>query len=192
MHIIENKVFENIDFDDQVFENYEVKNCVFVHCTFNSIELSNTRLGANTWKHCTVNNPHLTFSEMTHSVFENCNLININWSEVQSNMRYRRSIHKIKDSYLKYNIFILLDLQNMDFRSNVIHHGLFEECDLHTSNFSGCDLLDTEFIQCNLMKANFKDASGYYLDIKTCQLKDAKVSLFEAVNLALQLGIEVD
>lgn len=52
-------------------------------------------------------------------------------------------------------------------------------------------LLDTEFFQCDMRKANFKEASGYKVDIFGCKLQDAKFSLPEAVSLLGDLRIKL-
>jgi len=48
-----------------------------------------------------------------------------------------------------------------------------------------------EFFQCDMRKANFKEASGYKVDIFGCKLQDAKFSLPEAVSLLGDLRIKL-
>ena len=53
------------------------------------------------------------------------------------------------------------------------------------------ELHETEFYQCDLRKADFRDATGYKVDILGSRLKDAKFSLPEAVNLLADLKIKL-
>jgi len=60
---------------------------------------------------------------------------------------------------------------------------MFAKCEMQMVNFMGTELHETEFYHCDLRKADFRDATGYKVDILGSRLKDAKFSLPEAVNL---------
>ena len=62
---------------------------------------------------------------------------------------------------------------------------------MQLANFKGVELHETEFYQCDLRKADFRDATGYKVDILGSRLKDAKFSLPEAVNLLADLKIKL-
>ena len=51
------------------------------------------------------------------------------------------------------------------------------KCEMQMVNFMGTELHETEFYQCDLRKADFRDATGYKVDILGSRLKDAKFSL---------------
>lgn len=69
---------------------------------------------------------------------------------------------------------------------------MFAKANLSGSSFYGCDLSDTEFFQCDLRKSDFRQASGYKVDVLSCQVKGAKFSYPEAINLLHYLGISVE
>lgn len=68
---------------------------------------------------------------------------------------------------------------------------MFAKCEMQMVNFMGTELHETEFYQCDLRKADFRDATGYKVDILGSRLKDAKFSLPEAVNLLADLKIKL-
>ena len=51
---------------------------------------------------------------------------------------------------------------------------MFAKCEMQLANFKGVELHETEFYQCDLRKADFRDATGYKVDILGSRLKDAK------------------
>ena len=42
---------------------------------------------------------------------------------------------------------------------------MFAKCEMQMVNFMGTELHETEFYQCDLRKADFRDATGYKVDI---------------------------
>lgn len=74
---------------------------------------------------------------------------------------------------------------------NEIVGSMFAKCEMQLANFKGVELHETEFYQCDLRKADFRDATGYKVDILGSRLKDAKFSLPEAVNLLADLKIKL-
>jgi len=61
---------------------------------------------------------------------------------------------------------------------------MFANYEMQMVNFMGTELHETEFYQCDLRKADFRDATGYKVDILGSRLKDAKFSLPEASESA--------
>ena len=100
-------------------------------------------------------------------------------------------IESLRDCRLKYNTFTEMNLTKFKFSGSVIQRSMFAKCNLVSADFEKCDLLDTEFFQCDMRKANFKEASGYKVDIFGCKLQDAKFSLPEAVSLLGDLKIKL-
>lgn len=84
-----------------------------------------------------------------------------------------------------------MNLTKFKFAGSVIQRSMFAKCNLVSADFEKCDLLDTEFFQCDMRKANFKEASGYKVDIFGCKLQDAKFTLPEAVSLLGDLRIKL-
>lgn len=79
-----------------------------------------------------------------------------------------------------------------DFSGSSITDSTFAKADLSGGSFHGYDLTDTEFFPCDLRRSDFRQASGYKVDIMSCQVKGAKFSYPEAINLLHYLGILVE
>ena len=120
-----------------------------------------------------------------------CTLNNIDWMSLQGDGAFADPIESLRDCRLKYNTFTEMNLTKFKFAGSVIQRSMFAKCNLVSADFEKCDLLDTEFFQCDMRKANFKEASGYKVDIFGCKLQDAKFSLPEAVSLLGDLRIKL-
>ena len=140
---------------------------------------------------CTVTNLKTTMSRAKFTDFENCTLNNIDWISLQGDGAFADPIESLRDCRLKYNTFTEMNLTKFKFAGSVIQRSMFAKCNLVSADFEKCDLLDTEFFQCDMRKANFKEASGYKVDIFGCKLQDAKFSLPEAVSLLGDLRIKL-
>ena len=60
------------------------------------------------------------------------------------------------------------------------------------NSFGGCNLTDTEFFRCDIQKADFRKATGYKIDVITCNIKKAKFSAPEVYNLLASLDIKIE
>lgn len=49
---------------------------------------------------------------------------------------------------------------------------MFAKCEMQLVDFKGTERHETEFYQCDLRKADFRDATGYKVDILGSRLKD--------------------
>ena len=111
---------------------------------------------------------------------------------LMSNGAFPDPIHTLKECSLKYNTFTEMNFNRFDFSDgNEIVGSMFAKCEMQLANFKGVELHETEFYQCDLRKADFRDATGYKVDILGSRLKDAKFSLPEAVNLLADLKIKL-
>ena len=110
---------------------------------------------------------------------------------LQGDGSFADPIEKLQGCRLKYNTFTEMNFTKFNFAGNEIQRSMFAKCNLVSADFEKCDLLDTEFYQCDMRKANFKEASGYKVDIFGCKLQDAKFSLPEAVSLLGDLRIKL-
>ena len=124
--------------------------------------------------------------------FEDCCLQEIEWAPLLSNGAFPDPIHTLKDCSLKYNTFTEMNFNRFDFSNgNEIVGSMFAKCEMQLASFKGTELHETEFYQCDLRKADFRDATGYKVDILGSRMKDARFSLPEAVNLLADLKIKL-
>ena len=119
-------------------------------------------------------------------------LVGINWSVWGPSRWFGSALSKVTDRKIKYNTFTEMTYPKFDFSGSSITGSMFAKIDLSGSSFHGCNLADTEFFQCDLRKADFREASGYKVDVLSCKVKDARFSYPEVVNLLHYLGIKMD
>ena len=86
--------------------------------------------------------------------------------------------------------FTDLKLKGFSFKASKLKEVHFSNTDLSEADFSDTDLLGTIFHQCNLTKANFRDAKNYQIDFATNNLKKAKFTFPDVINLLKSLDIE--
>ena len=187
----EGERFERLNFTGETFYDCDFSDCVFADCTFEDCKLDHSVLTECQFLRCTVTNLKTTMSRAKFTDFENCTLNNIDWMSLQGDGAFADPIESLRDCRLKYNTFTEMNLTKFKFAGSVIQRSMFAKCNLVSADFEKCDLLDTEFFQCDMRKANFKEASGYKVDIFGCKLQDAKFSLPEAVSLLGDLRIKL-
>lgn len=185
--LIENKKIENEVLQDKEFIDCEFKKCVFESCELNRCIFKNCKFTG-----CNIISLRVKDSQISLAEFSDCNLIGIPWYELISPKQILEPISKLRDSYLKYNTFIKMDFVRFDFIGNTIQESVFDECNLRESSFKGCRLEGTQYTGCNLQKADFRDTSGYQIDIMTNKLTGARFSFPDAINLLNGLGIKID
>ncbi len=98
---------------------------------------------------------------------------------------------KFIKSILQTCNFTDLKLKGISFKGSKIREVYFTNTDLQEADFSDADLLGTLFHQCNLTRADFRNAKNYAIDLQANNLKKAKFSFPEAINLLKCLDIEI-
>jgi fluoroquinolone resistance protein len=188
----EGERFTGLSFAGEVFESCDFADCVFVDCSFTKCELDHTTLNECRFVRCEITGLRSVSSSVQSLDFEDCRLQEIEWAPLLSSGAFPDPIHTLKDCSLKYNTFTEMNFNRFDFSNgNEIVGSMFAKCEMQLVNLKGTELHETEFYQCDLRKADFRDATGYKVDILGSRLKDAKFSLPEAVNLLADLKIKL-
>ncbi len=180
--ILENAYLEDFTFADCDFLNCKISSCSIIRCSF-----SNCRFYG-----CTVTSLSAKYSQSRFSQFTDCRLVNIQWHELLPSGKLSEPISKINRCLLKYNAFTGINFRKFDFSGSEIISSIFGECHLNESLFKSCRLDGTEFYSCDLRKSDFREASGYNIDIFSNNLKGARFSFPEAVRLLDGLGIKIE
>ena len=165
---------------------------MFADCSFTKCELDHTTLNECKFVRCEITGLRSTHSSVQSQDFEDCRLQEIEWAPLMSNGAFPDPIHTLKECSLKYNTFTEMNFNRFDFSDgNEIVGSMFAKCEMQLASFKGTELHETEFYQCDLRKADFRDATGYKVDILGSRMKDARFSLPEAVNLLADLKIKL-
>lgn len=188
----ENRCFIGLDLVETSMSYCDFADCKFIDCTFENIQLISCSFLDCVFTNCRFINVSGQRSTMRSSQFTDCYLTTISWNHWSPGSNFYDSFTSLKNCHLKYNQFTEMNLNKFNFSGCEIIDSLFGDCKLASSSFKGCKLERTEFFRCDLSKADFRDATGYHVDILSSKLKGAKFSFPEVVNLLDSLGIKIE
>ena len=188
----ENKTIENIKLEGEVLEEAEFVDCEFRQCVFENCTLRRCNFKGCTFTNCNIISLKTKHSQSKNTELSNCNLIGIHWNELMPAGGIFDTIRKMSGCFLKYNTFMGMRFTKFDFSDNNIQESLFDDCNLKESNFKGCQLERTQYTNCDMRKADFRDTSGYQIDLLSNQLEGARFSFPDVVNLLNSIGVRVE
>lgn len=181
------QVWDQISFRDQDLSQVTFSHCRFVSCDFSSLVLSGTRFENCEFSECNLSNTVISNTRFDEVVLRGCKLAGLNFGAIDTLAFGLR----LEGCLLRY-----VNFSQLRWRKAVV-----QDCDLHESDFRGGQYVEanfqkSRFRECrfsgaNLTGADFRFAEGYDLDPRTEQLKKAKFSLPEAMNLLSPFGIDV-
>lgn len=169
------------EFESCLFQGCNLSETAFIHCKFNECKFINCNLSLITVKGC-------SFFEV---VFEDTKAIGINWTQASWPRIKLSSPLQFHQSNLTHSSFFGLYLRDFIARECNLKEVDFREADLTEADFSHSDFSNSLFGRTKLIKANFYDATNYNIDIFSNEIKNAKFSLPDALNLLNCLEIEI-
>jgi len=174
---IQGKAFENCQFMNSNFSESKFIDCKFVDCEFKSSNLSVVQFN------------NCFFSEV---VFDECKIIGINWTKLKwPTIKLTSSLYFYR-SDVSDSSFYGLDLTGI----------IIEECkahnvDLRAGDFSNASFIQTDFdgslfMNSKLHSADFTDAINYNIDPNHNDIRKAKFTMPDVVNLLHRFDIEIN
>jgi fluoroquinolone resistance protein len=164
--------FEGITFQSETaveldLSNYKFIDCIFERCQLSSVKIQNAVIQA-VFKHSKIEGVNFfTAKKSLLSVnFDSCLIRHSSFAELK--------LPKVK--------FIGCELQNVD----------FSDADLSSADFSNTTFVDCVFRNTNLTKADFRYASGYFIDPTQNKIKGARFSSPEVLNLLSGYDIVIE
>ena len=185
--------FDEINFDETSFNKIlPLKYFEFVECTFNSIDFTQLNLSLNKFIECKFENCNLSNVSVKNTLlrdchFINCKVIGVNFSETQA-----FTTPSFFESALDYSVFQLLNLTSAIFKNCSMREVDFYEANLSKAEFSGSLLEGAVFNGANLTAADFRGAQDYSIDLRVTNVKKAKFSIPEALNLLKALDVSLE
>lgn len=189
---LENEKINGIQLDGELLTDYEFVDCDFADCSLENCKLIGCTFTSCKFKACSASNLTTQSSAIEYAQFTDCTLVGINWSALMPMDRFAEPISKLQACYLKYNTFTGMALRKIRFLDSTFQESAFSDCELVECSFRKCNLDRTEFFKCDLRKADFRDATGYQIDITTSKIKGARFSYSEAINLLNCLDIKIE
>lgn len=191
MNYYEDEKIENLRLNNEIVEDTEYIDCEFYNCHFIDVEFNNCVFKECKFQNCTINSATFKFTTMRNSTLIESDFIGINWRDLTGDRLSIGPIGKVKESFFKYNNFLGMKLNKMNFSNSRFQESSFEECSITEGDFTNVSFQNTQFNNCNLTKGDFTDAYGYVIDISSNKLKGAKFSFPEVVNLLNSLEINI-
>ncbi|MDB5248637.1 MAG: hypothetical protein JWQ40_3031 [Segetibacter sp.] len=186
---IEEKFYEDEDFDNMVYDDKHITGTDFSDCRFYKSSLKGCLFEECNFENCTFEDCDLSLIKFKRTCFSdgniiNCKAIGINWSEVVNALSVN-----FKHSRISFSGFFGKNLKKSQFTDCVADEVDFTDCNLSQSVFTGTDLCNARFENTDLTKADFAGAKNYLINTKTNKIKGAKFSLPEALSLLKSLDI---
>lgn len=183
--------FIELNFAGKQIVEKEFDNCTFKNCDFNEMTFSRCKFIDCQFINCNLNMIKISYSKFLDVTFEDCKMLGIDWTKASWPNFNLYSPLKFYNSLINDCNFFGLNLneiviegckaQRVDFRSGCFANG----------DFSYSDLSESLFNETDLTCANFTDSTDYNIDIFNNQIKNAKFSRYQAINLLNSLDIEL-
>ncbi len=185
------ETFVGLSFTDETFDHKEFDGCVFKECDFSNATFNNCKFIECQFDRCNLSLLNPKFSRFMDVTFNDSKAIGIDWTKAAfTNLSLPASIAfnvcVLNDSSF-YGLY-LAELQLVECKAHDVD---FREGDFHDSNFESTDFTSSLFGNANLSGCNFEFAENYFIDLNTANIKQAKFSRIEAVNLLESLDIEL-
>jgi fluoroquinolone resistance protein len=164
--------FEGITFQGESAIDLDLSNKKFIDCIFDRCQLSSVKVQ----------------NSVIQAVFKNSKIEGINFFTA------KRSLLSVNfDSCLiRHSSFAELKLPKIKFTSCEFHNVDFSDADLSSADFSNTTFTDCIFRNTNLTKADFRYASGYYIDPTLNKVKGAQFSSPEVLSLLAAFDIVIE
>lgn len=177
------RLIEAFQCEDGIIENTEYSECEFSKCVFANVTLRNAVFSNCVFTDSILRNVTFCESSMLNGTFECCALMGLDWSVLRRHDARLPLLTAIRSCALKYNTFMGMKMDKMDFSDSTLYDCFFQECGLKQTDFRRCDLENTVFQNCNVAKADFRDARKYRINVMNNIITKAKFSLPDAIGL---------
>lgn len=180
--MIRDEVIENYDFTAETFRNIAIENCTFSNCTFYKCSFINTKISRcdfsnsdfsqSYWKYCTLEDTKALGSDCKEST----------WNQVT-----------MRDVALNYSSFHGSKWQNILLAACPCQGADLSEMSIKDLELDECDLTNAVFFKTPLKGIDFSNSKvkALVLSDDHRELKGATFSLYQAVELALLLEINI-
>ena len=186
--LIEDKVYEKLNFKEQELEKGDYENCTFVNCIFAGANISGINFASCTFKNCDMTMVKLGKTAMRNVSFKSCKLMGLPFDNCNE---FLFSVD-FEDCILNLSSFYKVNLKKTKFRNCKLHEADFSRADLNGAVFDNCDLMGTMFDNTVLESADLRSAYNYSIDPEKNRIKKAKFSLRGIAGLLDKYAIEIE
>jgi len=186
--MIENQVFERIDYTLNSLPKGEYECCRFLNCNFYSADISNITFRECEFDGCDFSLVKIKNTSLNDVNFVSCKLLGVQFDDCNTFLLS----FQFENCLLKLTVFNKLKLKKTQFKNCNLQEADFTETDLTSSLFDNCDLQRAIFHKTMLEKADFRTAFNYSIDPEQNRIKKARFSSMGIVGLLDKYGIVIE
>ena len=164
--------FEGATFGNVAAVGLDLRDRKFIDCMFENCQLSSVKLDG----------------AVIQSSFKNCKIEGINFFTVK---RTLLSL-SFESCLIRHSSFAELRLHNAKYARCEFRNVDFADADLTGVDFSSSIFEDCIFRNTNLSKADFRGATGYFIDPIQNKIRGARFSSPDVLNLLAPFDIEIE
>ncbi|MGS2743827.1 pentapeptide repeat-containing protein [Halomonas sp. LS-001] len=183
--------FEKLSLPDGRYRHIEFEDCRFSDCDFSASKFHHCKFTNCVFERCNLSLIDLSSSKLFAVNFQDSKLVGVDWTKASWPIYHL-------DFELRFQRCILNDSSFFGLTLNAL---VIEECkshevDFREGNFKGSTMTHSDFTRClfmhtNLQSVDFSDSMAYAINILENDVKGARFSRYEALNLLECLGIEL-
>lgn len=186
--LIEDKLFEKLDFTSTLLAKGEYDHCRFVHCNFSNGDLSHIQFSECEFYDCNLSTASLVQTAFKDITFKDCKLQGLHFENCNDFL-----FEVVFDNcILNLSSFYKLKLKKTIFKNSSLQEVDFSESNLGQASFDNCDLALAIFDNTMLEKADLRTAYNYSIDPQHNYLKKAKFSITGIKGLLDKHDIEIE
>ena len=195
------RMISETDFEEQEFVGIELDNesgsdctftgCTFQKCRFTGCEFRNFRFTDCVFQDCVIVSNRFIRCSARGNILDRCSVVGLIFLQIAPD-GLGSPIESALNSTLKYCQFEKIDMPKCSFRNSDLIECTFTECDLSGCSFKECRFSGTDMSFCDLRKADFRNARGYCVNLKTCKVAEAEFSFPEAIHLLDAYNIKIE
>ncbi len=187
MELIEEKIFDRVDFAKSPLGISEYDSCSFKHCIFSVNSIAGSVFIDCVFEDCDLSNLKLTQTSFRQVQFNGCKMMGLRFDECNPSLLS----FNFKECNLSHSVFVGLKLKGIQILHSIAEGVDFTDTDLTSAVLNHSNFLDARFIQTNLEKADFRHAINYGIDPTQNKLKKAQFSPDGLDGLLTVFGIVV-
>jgi len=186
--MIENKLFERLDFSDKKFPCEIYENCKFVNCNFYKSNLVDVTFRECTFEDCDFSLASLKNTAFNDIHFIGCKLVGVQFDECNP---FLFSVD-FESCVLKLAVFYKMKLKKTRFKNCNLQETDFSEADMTSATLDNCDLQRGTFHRTVLEKADFRTSFNYSIDPEANRITKARFSRMGIAGLLDKYRIEIE
>jgi uncharacterized protein YjbI with pentapeptide repeats len=186
--VIENKLFERIDYSGQKLPTEVYENCQFTNCNFYSANLVDITFRECRFEDCDFSLSNMRNTALSDIHFVGCKLVGVQFEECNP---FLFSVD-FENCVLKLAVFYKVRLKKTRFKNCNLQETDFTEADMTQTTLDNCDLQRAIFQRTILEKADLRTSYNYSIDPEQNRITKARFSRMGIAGLLDKYRIEIE